>query len=112
MAICALMTKEERQECIEKGLCFVCRKKDHTSRDCPTRKYKKWKGRAKGGKKKKSAHGRHIRAASNDDDDDSGTEKEVSESKPDYTKNIRAMMKGLSMDERNNVLLSLADEDF
>jgi len=104
------MSSKERERHIKEGLCFICGNKGHMSGECPKRKTKyKGKGRFKGGKKKRSAHDRHIRATSNDDDDNSGTE-EVHDSSPDYTQNIRAMMKGMSTDERTDLLLSLAEE--
>ena len=30
------LTPEERKRCIEKGLCFCCRKPGHLSRECPS----------------------------------------------------------------------------
>ncbi len=60
---------------------------------------------------RRSSHGHHIRATSDDGDDDSGEEKDdVQESKPDNTKNVRALMKGMSKDKRNGLILALAEE--
>ncbi len=60
---------------------------------------------------RRSGCGRHIRATSDDGDDDSGEEKDdVRESKPDNTKNVRALMKGMSKDKRNRLILALAEE--
>ena len=35
---------------------------------------------------------------------------DVRESRPDNTKNVRALMKGMSKDERNGLILALAEE--
>src|SRR6266576_2315896 len=87
------------------------------SGECPKRRkrqFNKGKGRFRGGKRR-SGCDRHIRATSDDGDDDSGEEKDdVQESKPDNTKNVRALMKGMSKDERNGFLtvgLMTVDED-
>src|SRR6266576_4230486 len=62
----------------------------------------KGKGRFKGGKKGRSGHGRYIRATSDDGNDDNGSDDDVQESKPDYTKNIRVLMKMMSRDKKTS----------
>ena len=59
---------------------------------------------------RRSGRSRHIRATSDDGDDDSGEENNVQESRPDNTKNVRALMKSMSKDERNGLILALAEE--
>ena len=107
------MSASERERYIKDGLCFICGEKGHMSGECPKRRkrrFNKGKGRFKGGKRR-SGHDRHIRATSDDGDDDSGEEKDdARESKPDNTKNVRALMKGMSKDERNGLILALAEE--
>ncbi len=97
----AIRAMSEREHYIRDGLCFICGEKGHMSGECPKKKfYQKGKGLFKGGKKRRSGCDHHIQATSDDGDDDSGTEREeVQESKPDYTKNVRALMKGMSKDK-------------
>ncbi len=61
-----------------------------TCQECPKKKRSSFKGKSrfKGGKKGRSGHSHYIRATSDDGNDDNGSENDVQESKPDYTKNI------------------------
>ncbi len=96
------MSASERERYIKDGLCFICGEKGHMSGECPKRKkrrFNKGKGRFSR-RKEKIRPGRHIRATSDDGDDDSGEENDdVRESRPDNTKNVRALMKGMSKDK-------------
>ena len=52
------MSKDEREQHVGNGLCFICHKERHMSRECPNKKKgglkgKKGKGRYKGKGKKK-----------------------------------------------------------
>ena len=90
------------------------------SGECPERKNKKKhsRGKFKGKKGRRFTHGRHIRATEMDDDDSGSEEEEVQESKPvqtrDRMKTIRALMKGLSINERDALMMDMVDkeEDF
>jgi len=84
------MSTEKREHYIKEGLCFICRQKGHMSGECPKKKRSSFKGKSrfKGGKKGRSGHSHYIRATSDDGNDDNGSENDVQESKPDYTKNI------------------------
>ena len=90
------------------------------SGECPERKNKKkhQKGKFKGKKRRRFTHGRHIRATDMDDDDSGSEEEEVRESKPvqtgDRMKTIRALMKGLSTNERDALMMDMVEkeEDF
>jgi len=107
------MSPEKREHYIKEGLCFICRQKGHMSGECPKKKKHssyKGKGQFKGGKKGRSGHGRYIRATSDDGNDNDGSDEDVQESKPDYTKNIRALTKTMSRDEKTSLMLSLAEE--
>ncbi len=107
------MSAEKREHYIKEGLCFICGQKGHMSGECPKKKKcssYKGKGRVKGGKKGRSSHSRYIRATSDDGNDDNGSDNDVQESKPDYTKNIRALTKTMSRDEKTSLMLSLAEE--
>jgi len=107
------MSTEKREHYIKEGLCFICGQKGHMSGECQKKKKcssYKGKGRFKGGKKGRSSHGHYIQATSDDGNDNNGSENDVQESKPDYTKNIRVLMKTMSRDEKTSLMLFLAEE--
>ena len=107
------LSKEEREKHVKEGLCFICHKSGHMSRECPMGKNSKgkFKKKFKGGKgKRRSTPGRHIRATSRDDDDDVlGEEEEEEESNQ---VDIRAMLKEMTPAERINLLSEIDSEDF
>ena len=77
------LSKEEREWHVCNGLCFVCHKDRHMSRECPNKKNKEGSksGKDKGKyrkKKKQFATGHHIRATKMDDS--SEEEEDVEES--------------------------------
>jgi hypothetical protein len=112
------LSTEERERHVKEGLCFICHKAGHQSRACPMRKnqnrnnYKgKTRGNAKG--KRRPFTGRHIRQTSaeeREDGDDPDGYEGVEEDQRMTT--IRALMQGLSTNERLNLLADLDEQDF
>ena len=109
------LSKEERERHVRNGLCFVCHKDGHMSKECPNRKYKEGSksGKDKGKyrkKKKRFATGRHIRAT--EMDDSSEEEEDVEESSQSNEEQvIHALLKKLPKDKRINMLINM-EQDF
>jgi hypothetical protein len=88
------LSKEEREKHVRDGLCFICHKGGHQSKQCYLRKNKgKGKKKFNGKGRKRPQPGHHIRAASKDEDDESQDEEEGSDLvENDNIKAIRALM--------------------
>ena len=109
------MTKEERERHFKDGLCFICHKSGHQSRDCSQRKQggQKKAGGSKHGKGKGKGNRfnrRSIRNTTTGDGDEEEEEQSEPEDRESYTK-IRALIKNLPHEERIRVLMD-TDEDF
>src|SRR5260370_42605127 len=92
------LSKDERERHAKEGLCFVCHKTGHMSRECPMgrnkgniRKGHKGKGR------KRFMTGCRIQATSREDDD--LEDEEYNSIEEDEAKTIRSLMKQLSPDK-------------
>jgi hypothetical protein len=113
------LSSEERERHVKDGLCFICHKAGHQSRACPMRKnnYRnnnkgKTRGNAKG--RRRPFTGRHnIRQTSTDEreDGDGPDGFEGVEEDPRLT-TIRALMQGLSTEDRLDLLADLDEQDF
>src|SRR5258705_13736646 len=105
------LSKDERERHVKEGLCFVCHKTGHMSRECPMGRNK---GNAKKGHKgkgrKRSTTGCHIRAASREDNN--LEDKENNSIEEDEAKTIHSLMKQLSPDECIKLLTEIDEQDF
>src|SRR5258708_13259959 len=105
------LSRDEQERHIKEGLCFVCHKTGHMSRECPMGRNK---GNAKKGHKGKSRKrfmtGCCIRAASRGDD--YLEDEEYDSIEEDEAKTICSLMKQLSPDERIKLLTEINKQDF
>ena len=110
------MSRDEREQHVRNGLCFICHKDGHMLSECPIKKKggskKKDKGcyKGKGKKKKRFASGCHIRAT--DMDSSASSDEEAEESQPSNEEmQIRVLLKKLPKDQRIDMLVS-REQDF
>src|SRR5258707_12292087 len=95
------LSKDEQERHVKEGLCFVCHKTGHMSRECPMGRNKgNIKKGHKGKSRKRFTTGRRIRAASREDDN-----------LEDKAKTIHSLMKQLSPDERIKLLTEIDKQD-
>ena len=110
------MSRDEREQHVRNGLCFICHKDGHMLGECLNKKKgglkKKDKGwyKGKGKKKKRFASGHHIRAT--DMDSSASSDYEAKESQPsDEEMQIRVLMKKLPKDQWLDMLVTM-EQDF
>jgi hypothetical protein len=115
------MTPEERLKLIKEGKCFGCKETKHLYKDCPEnpRNKRKGKGKSKGGKFKPRPQARVADTSASVEEvpseEESGKEEEDNAPPAYTTKNLKAAIKKMSMEDREDLLDSVAldsDQDF